>query len=122
MENHSITIPVPGLNFDNFAEWALPVISRLELQVLERQCDADLHTWRVEFEGTPLLLRGDHYTECLWLEAQNEEGGDVLAFLAQILADESTFWADKPRWDGYNFTLRLWLRADNAANQQAGYV
>ncbi|MGL5121334.1 MAG: DUF3630 family protein [Plesiomonas shigelloides] len=50
-----------------------------------------MHTWRVEFEGTPLLLRGDHYTECLWLEAQNEEGGDVLAFLAQILADERTF-------------------------------
>ncbi|MEN0678857.1 MAG: DUF3630 family protein [Plesiomonas shigelloides] len=91
MENYSITIPVPGLNFDNFAERAQPVISRLELQVLERQCDADLHTWRVEFEGTPLLLRGDHYTECLWLEAQNEEGGDVLAFLAQILADERTF-------------------------------
>ncbi|MGL5006001.1 MAG: DUF3630 family protein [Plesiomonas sp.] len=70
-----------GLDVDNFAEKVQPLLEQAELQVIDRQCDADLHTWRVEFEGTPLLLRGDHYTQTLWLEALCDEGVAVLQFL-----------------------------------------
>ncbi|MGL4546246.1 MAG: DUF3630 family protein, partial [Plesiomonas sp.] len=52
-----LSIRCRGLDFDNFAEKVQPLLALAELRVVDRQCDADLHTWRVEFEGTPLLLR-----------------------------------------------------------------
>lgn len=78
-----LMIPMAGLHFDNFADRVMPWMEQWELQLHERQCDADLHSWRVLFEGTPLLLRGDHYTESVWLEALDPEGSDVLAYLAR---------------------------------------
>lgn len=76
-----LSIRCRGLDFDNFAEKVQPFLALAELRVVDRQCDADLHTWRVEFEGTPLLLRGDHYTQTLWLEALCDDGVAVLQFL-----------------------------------------
>ncbi|MCX9490588.1 DUF3630 family protein, partial [Vibrio cholerae] len=47
---------------------------------------ADLHTWLIDFEGCHLLLRGEHYSQSLWLETLTAgQGDEELAFIAKLL-------------------------------------
>lgn len=76
----------PAWDFDSFPELGNTLISMLSASVKERQMDADLHTWLIDFEGTDLLLRAEHYSESIWLETlSSDEGQDVLRFIATLL-------------------------------------
>lgn len=77
----------PSFDFDSFAELASELVALLSASVTEKQADADLHSWLIDFEGCPLFLRGEHYSETLWLETLSpQEGIEELQYLAKLFA------------------------------------
>ncbi|WBA17838.1 DUF3630 family protein [Salinivibrio kushneri] len=71
----------PQLDADNAKEVCQPLLQALEASVLECQQDADMMTWLIDFEGTRLMLKAAHYTQSVWVEALDNEGDEVIAFL-----------------------------------------
>lgn len=85
-EQCRLVIDAPAFNFDNFAPLALSFVQLIGASVLEQQQDADLHTWLIDFEGCQLMLRGEHYSESMWLEGLSEQQGrEELVYLAGLL-------------------------------------
>ncbi|WP_086981734.1 DUF3630 family protein [Vibrio aphrogenes] len=75
----------PSFDFDSFSEVAKPLVNLLSATVTEQQTDADLHSWLIDFEGCPLFLRGEHYSETMWIETLSpQEGNEELQYLAKL--------------------------------------
>lgn len=86
-EQGRIIIDAPRFDYDSFADLAKKLVCLLSAQIVEKQSDADIHSWLIDFEGCPLLLKGEHYSESLWLEALNiDESKPELDFLASLLS------------------------------------
>ncbi|MGR5179172.1 DUF3630 family protein [Vibrio parahaemolyticus] len=64
-----LLIVTPAFDFDSFDALATLLLRQLSATVVEKQWDADLHTWLVDFEGCRMLLKGEHYSESMWFEA-----------------------------------------------------
>ncbi|NAW56641.1 MULTISPECIES: DUF3630 family protein [unclassified Vibrio] len=80
-----LIIRAPRFDFDSFPELGERLVVLLSARVLEKQWDADIHSWLIDFEGCQLFLRAEHYSECVWLEALSmEESTEELAFLAEL--------------------------------------
>ena len=86
-EEGRIIIRTPRFDFDSFPELGARLISLLSASVKEKQWDADIHSWLVDFEGCQLFLKAEHYSECVWFEAlaveDSQEERDFLASLFQ---------------------------------------
>ncbi|EGR2393179.1 DUF3630 family protein [Vibrio cholerae] len=81
-----LIVHAENFDFEAFADTALRLVNLLSARVLEKQCDADLHTWLIDFEGCHLLLRGEYYSQSLWLETLTAgQGDEELAFIAKFL-------------------------------------
>lgn len=80
-----LSIISPDFDFDSFGSVASQLLQTLDATVIEKECSADLHIWLVDFEGCRLLLKGEHYSSTLWLEAMSEDDLDTLAFIAGLL-------------------------------------
>ncbi|MCW8333099.1 DUF3630 family protein [Vibrio sp. SCSIO 43135] len=80
-----ILISAPRFDFDYFPELGEQLVSMLSASVIEKQWDADIHSWLIDFEGCQLFLKAEHYSESLWLEAlsvaDSQEELDYLAGL-----------------------------------------
>ncbi|MEZ9232837.1 DUF3630 family protein [Vibrio amylolyticus] len=86
-EQGRILISSPRFDFDSFSELAERLVTLLSAEVVEKQCDADIHSWLVDFEGCHLFLKGEHYSESLWLEAlAPNEAKEELEYLSQLLS------------------------------------
>ncbi|KHT61786.1 aminopeptidase N [Photobacterium gaetbulicola] len=81
-----LEIDGPEFDYDNFAEVAGGLLQQLGLTVIEKEANADLHVWLVDFEGCRLLLKGEHYSGQMWLEGLDSEAEETLFFLAGLLA------------------------------------
>ncbi|MGV2990599.1 DUF3630 family protein [Vibrio sp. E150_011] len=80
-----LLIAAPSFDFDSFEVLADRMVTALSAQVIEKQWDADLHTWLVDFEGCRLLLKGEHYSELMWFEALDKTNSiEDLDFLATL--------------------------------------
>ncbi len=80
-----IVIGTPDFDFDCFPELAQHLVDLLSARVIEKQWDADIHSWLIDFEGCQLFLKAEHYSECVWLEAvANGESQQELEFLAGL--------------------------------------
>lgn len=75
----------PDFDFDSFAEVAAPLLVLLGASVMEKECNADLHVWLVDFEGCQLMLKGEHYSGQMWLEGLGSDAEETLAYLGQLL-------------------------------------
>lgn len=85
-EQGRIIIAHPGFNFDDFSLLANKLLVSLSASVIERQCDADIHSWLIDFEGCRLMLKGEHYSESLWIEALDKASSrEEMAFIAKLL-------------------------------------
>lgn len=77
----------PSFDVDSFPVIGQALGDALTSTVIEKQFDADLHSWLIDFEGCRYFLRAEHYSESVWLEAvsiqQSKEESD---FLAKILS------------------------------------
>nr|WP_086938354.1 DUF3630 family protein [Thaumasiovibrio occultus] len=93
-ELRTLTLEIKGFDIDRFDEQGQAICQQLELTVLERQQDADLITWLVDFEGTTLLLKAEHYSASCWLEAMREEDVDILVFLTAHYAGHANTVSD----------------------------
>ncbi len=86
-EQGRIILRTPSFDFDTYPELGERLVALLSAKVMEKQWDADIHTWLVDFEGCQLMLRAEHYSECVWLEAlaidESREELDYLATLFQ---------------------------------------
>ncbi len=71
LEEGKVILSATGWDFDNFDTLGLQIVTKLSARVLERQTDADIHSWLIDFEGCEFLLKAEHYSEAVWLEALN---------------------------------------------------
>lgn len=80
-----IIIAAPSFDFDSFPLLGERLLATLSASVVEKQCDADIHSWLIDFEGCQLFLKAEHYSECIWFESlagsHNLEELDYLATL-----------------------------------------
>ncbi|MGO1297489.1 MAG: DUF3630 family protein [Vibrio sp.] len=82
-----LLIHTPTWDFDSFPVVGEELVSLLSATVKERQIEADLHTWLVDFEGSLLLLKAEHYSEAIWLETlSGDDDHAVIRFIATLLA------------------------------------
>ncbi|NOI25355.1 DUF3630 family protein [Vibrio mediterranei] len=80
-----LVLVTPSFDFDSFDTIASSLVAQLSATVVEKQWDADIHTWLVDFEGCRMLLKGEHYSELMWFEALDITGSkDEFDFLASI--------------------------------------
>ena len=80
-----IIIRSPRFDFDSFPQLAERLVSLLSATVIEKQWDADIHSWLVDFEGCQLFLKSEHYSESIWFEALSiDDSKEELDFLASL--------------------------------------
>ncbi|WP_070962672.1 DUF3630 family protein [Vibrio sonorensis] len=84
-EQARVLIRTPSFNFDDFPTLADELLQLLSAKVLEKQWDADLYSWLIDFEGAQLMLKAEHYSESVWIEALTKnDSQEELAFLASL--------------------------------------
>ncbi|MGF1732717.1 DUF3630 family protein [Photobacterium kasasachensis] len=86
LEQGLLLIGGPEFDFDNFPAVAEQFLMQIDATVVERELNADLHVWLIDFEGCRLMLKGEHYAGSLWLEWLSPDDSETLAFLATLLA------------------------------------
>ncbi|MDW6002239.1 DUF3630 family protein [Vibrio mangrovi] len=85
-ESGVIMLDTPDFDFDSFPQLGSRLVELLPATIVEKQCDADIHTWLIDFEGTQFFLKAEHYAGVLWLEALNPGSDQEISdFLAHIL-------------------------------------
>lgn len=86
-EEGKLILSSPPFDVDSFPALGEQLLLMLNADVKEKQFDADLHSWLIDFEGCLLFLRAEHYTESVWLEAlHKEESEEVVAYLARLFS------------------------------------
>ena len=84
-EEGRIIIRTPRFDFDSFPEMAQRLVTLLSATVVEKQWDADIHSWLIDFEGCQLFLKSEHYSESVWFEALEVQASqENLQFLASL--------------------------------------
>jgi hypothetical protein len=79
----------PDFDFDSFPDIAEQLLVCIDARVIEKELNADLHVWIIDFEGSRLLLKGEHYASALWIEVLSSADNDALAFIATLLPHQS---------------------------------
>ncbi|GEM77334.1 DUF3630 family protein [Vibrio sagamiensis] len=87
VEEGRLIITCPSFDLDTFPLLGQRLINLLSASVIEKQWDADIHSWLIDFEGCRLFMKAEHYSEAIWFEAlaadQSEEELNYLAGLFQ---------------------------------------
>ncbi|WED26637.1 DUF3630 family protein [Vibrio sp. DW001] len=77
----------PSFDVDSFPKVGEELVCLLSAEIKEKQLDADLHSWLIDFEGCLFFLRAEHYSESVWLEAlYKEESWEEVAYLASLFS------------------------------------
>ena len=86
-EEGRIIVQTKLFDFDGFPALGERLLTLLSATAVEKQQDADLHSWLIDFEGCRLMLRAEHYSECVWLEAIGQgQNREELDFIASLLS------------------------------------
>lgn len=84
-EEGRLVLHTPHFDYDTFPPLGEHLVHLLSAQIVEKQADADIHTWLIDFEGCQLLLKAEHYSEAVWLEALTPAAGrEELDYLAGL--------------------------------------
>ncbi|CCN82171.1 conserved hypothetical protein [Vibrio nigripulchritudo SFn27] len=84
-EEGRIILTTPRFDYDSFPELGDKLVKTLSASVVEKQWDADIHSWLIDFEGCQLFLKSEHYSESVWLEVLNkDENQEELDYLAGL--------------------------------------
>ena len=75
-----------NVDFEHFERFAEPLAEALDCEIRERQWGADRHQWLLNFEGSPLWLHYEFYSDVCWISIDNPNDIDVLAFLLTLLS------------------------------------
>lgn len=86
-EDGRLLITTPSFDFDTFLLLGDKLVGLLSATVIEKQWDADMHSWLIDFEGCQLFLRSEHYSESVWFETLSVlESREELDYLAGLFA------------------------------------
>ncbi|HCE2180859.1 TPA: DUF3630 family protein [Vibrio parahaemolyticus] len=84
-EEGRLLIAAPRFDLDTFPALGERLVGLLSATVIEKQWDADIHSWLIDFEGCCLFMKAEHYSEAIWFEALNiEESREELDYLAGL--------------------------------------
>ncbi len=56
-EKGMLILKAPSFDFDSFPTLGETLVELLSASVVEKQTDADVHSWLIDFEGCQLFLR-----------------------------------------------------------------
>ncbi|TOF34183.1 aminopeptidase [Vibrio parahaemolyticus] len=85
VEEDRLLIAAPRFDLDTFPALGERLVGLLSATVIEKQWDADIHSWLIDFEGCRLFMKAEHYSEAIWFEALNiEESREELDYLAGL--------------------------------------
>lgn len=85
-EQGVLILTVPAFDYDSFPPVGDELVALLSARVIEKQQDADLHTWLIDFDGQQFFLKAEHYAQALWLEALDKHSSqEELAFIARLI-------------------------------------
>ncbi len=88
-EQGRIIVRAPSFDFDSFPALGEHLVATLSARVIEKQCDADIHSWLIDFEDTQLFLKAEHYSESMWLETlAGSDNREELNYLASLFRAE----------------------------------
>ncbi len=80
-----LLITAPSFDLDTFPVLGDRLVGLLSASVVEKQWDADIHSWLIDFEGCRLFMKAEHYSEAIWFEALTvEESREELDYLAGL--------------------------------------
>ncbi|EGR3365241.1 DUF3630 domain-containing protein [Vibrio parahaemolyticus] len=80
-----LLIAAPRFDLDTFPALGERLVGLLSATIIEKQWDADIHSWLIDFEGCRLFMKAEHYSEAIWFEALNiEESREELDYLAGL--------------------------------------
>ena len=88
IEEGRFVLAIDDLDFDNADAYAIAFCQLIDAVIIEKQTDADLMSWLVDFEDVQFMLKAEHYSASLWLERLGADGDDELAFLNHWLANQ----------------------------------
>ncbi|MDG3086702.1 DUF3630 family protein [Vibrio hannami] len=84
-EEGKLILSSPSFDFDSYPALGEKLVSTLSATIVEKQTDADIHSWLIDFEGCKLMLKAEHYSESIWLEALAPiENKEELEYLAKL--------------------------------------
>lgn len=82
-----LLITTPRFDWDSFPELGEQLVSLLSASILDKQWDADMHSWLIDFEGCQLFLKSEHYSESVWFEALNvSDSNEEMDYLAGLFS------------------------------------
>ncbi|HHF0487603.1 TPA: DUF3630 family protein [Vibrio antiquarius] len=85
VEEGRLIITAPSFDLDTFPALGERLVGLLSASVVEKQWDADIHSWLIDFEGCRLFMKAEHYSEAIWFEALTiEESREELDYLAGL--------------------------------------
>lgn len=85
-ESGVLVLNSPDFDFDSFPYLGEQLVTLLSAQVVEKQQDADIHSWLIDFDGCRLLLKAEHYSQAIWLEAlERTHSQEELSFIARFI-------------------------------------
>ena len=89
IEANRIILTAPGFDFDSFPQVGEQLLTMLSATVIEKQVDADLHSWIIDFEGCQLIVKAEHYSASIWIESLGKnEGREEMEFIAKLLKNQ----------------------------------
>ncbi len=88
IEEGRFVLAIDDLDFDNADGYAAAFCQLIDAAIIEKQMDADLMSWLVDFEGVQFMLKAEHYSASLWLERLGADGDDELTFLNNWLVNQ----------------------------------
>lgn len=74
-----------NVNWDNFLDFSIWLISRLDAHLISHDLGADIHRVAFEFEDTRLFITFEDTSGSLWLELDHNNDTEVLAFITTLL-------------------------------------
>ncbi|MEZ8143634.1 hypothetical protein A1OO_00250 [Enterovibrio norvegicus FF-33] len=86
-----LVLAADGMDFDNAEAMLDRFCQLIDANAQDKQTDADLHTWLVDFEGVTFMLKAEHYSASVWLERLGKEGDEELLFLHRWLSRQLAF-------------------------------
>jgi hypothetical protein len=90
VETNRIILVAPEFDFDSFPDVGEQLLTLLSATVIEKQVDADLHSWIIDFEGCQLIVKAEHYSGTVWIESLGKnESREEMEFIARLLKNQS---------------------------------
>ncbi|MEZ8348927.1 DUF3630 family protein [Vibrio splendidus] len=84
-EEGRLLITSPSFDFDSYEVLGEKLVALLSASVVEKQWDADMHSWLINFEDCRMFLKSEHYSESIWFESLNaEESREEFDYLATL--------------------------------------